>query len=43
MRRDGDKWKGSPFNILNVILAVSVLVPLFGLGFAYWSFGKLWG
>lgn len=28
---------------LQVILVVSVLVPLLGLGFAYWSFGKLWG
>ena len=42
-RRAGDEWKGSQFNVLNVILAVSVLVPLLGLGFAYFSFGKLWG
>jgi hypothetical protein len=28
---------------VQVILVVSVLVPLLGLGFAYWSFGKLWG
>ena len=41
--RDGDRWKGSPFNVLNVILAVSVLTPLAGLAFAYWSFGRLWG
>jgi len=40
---DGSEWKGSQFNVLNVILVVSVLVPLLGLAFAYWSFGKLWG
>lgn len=28
---------------IQVILVVSVLVPLLGLGFAYFSYGKLWG
>ena len=40
---DGSEYKGSPFNVLNVILAVSVLVPLLGIGFALWSYGTLWG
>jgi len=30
-------------NELTVILAVSVLTPLAGLAFAYFTFGTLWG
>ena len=40
---DGDQFKGSPVNELTVILAVSVLTPLAGLAFAYFTFGTLWG
>ena len=40
---DGDKYKGNPVNVLSVILVVSVLVPLAGLAFAYFTFGTLWG
>ena len=32
---DGDVYKGSPINILTVLAAVSVLVPVLGLIFAY--------
>ena len=39
----GDKWKGSKVNVLSIILAVSILVPLGGLLFAYLTFGTLWG
>lgn len=39
----GDKWKGGKVNVLSIILAVSVLVPLGGLLFAYLTFGTLWG
>ncbi|KAL0023843.1 hypothetical protein WJX77_010573 [Trebouxia sp. C0004] len=39
----GDVWKGSKINVLSVILAVSILVPLGGLLFAYLTFGTLWG
>lgn len=40
---DGSEYKGSPFNILNIILVVSVLTPLAGIIFAYFTYGKLWG
>ena len=40
---DGSEYKGSPFNILNFIAALFVLVPVLGLAFAYWSYGDLWG
>ncbi|DBA70368.1 hypothetical protein WJX79_005895 [Trebouxia sp. C0005] len=39
----GDVWKGSKINVLSIILAVSILVPLGGLLFAYLTFGTLWG
>lgn len=39
----GDKWKGGKVNVLSIILAVSILVPLGGLLFAYLTFGTLWG
>lgn len=42
-RWQGDVYTGSRFNVLNVILVVSVLVPLLGIGFALWSYGKVWG
>ena len=35
---DGDQFKGSKVNELTVILAVSVLTPLAGLAFAYFTF-----
>jgi hypothetical protein len=40
---EGSEFKGSSFNVLTVILIVSVLTPLFGIIFAYFSYGKLWG
>ena len=40
---DGDKYKGSSFNILTVLLAISILTPLLGLVFAYKTYGVLWG
>jgi len=41
--RDGDVYKGSRFNVLTVVAAVSILTPLAGLVFAWWSYGRLWG
>jgi len=32
---DGDVYKGTPFNILNLIIILFVAVPLFGLIFAW--------
>ena len=40
---DGSEYKGSGFNILTLLIALSVLVPAAGLAFAYWSYGTLWG
>ena len=40
---DGDVYKGSPVNVLSVILAVSILAPLVGLIFALQTHGTLWG
>ena len=40
---DGDKYKGNPVNILTVLAALSVLVPVLGLVFAYQTYGVLWG
>ncbi len=40
---DGSEYKGSSFNVLTVLAVVSVLTPLLGLAFAYWSFGVYWG
>jgi hypothetical protein len=40
---DGSEYKGSKFNILTLLAALFVLVPVLGLGFAYWSYGVLWG
>jgi len=40
---DGSEYKGSQFNILNLLVALFVLVPVLGLVFAYFSYGDLWG
>jgi hypothetical protein len=40
---DGAEYKGSPLNVLTVILIVSVLVPAIGIVFALRSYGILWG
>ena len=32
-----------PLQTLSVITAVALLAPIAGLGFAYWSYGRLWG
>ena len=43
LRRDGSVYKGSKFNVLTVIALASILTPLAGLIFAWWSYGVLWG
>lgn len=40
---DGDVYKGSPVNVLSVILGVSIIAPLIGLIFALQTYGTLWG
>uniref|UniRef100_A0A7R9T639 Uncharacterized protein n=1 Tax=Ostreococcus sp. 'lucimarinus' TaxID=242159 RepID=A0A7R9T639_9CHLO len=40
---DGSEYKGSSFNILSLVAALFVLVPLGLLIFAYTSYGTLWG
>jgi len=40
---DGDVYKGSRWNILNLLIILFVAVPLFGLLFAYQTYGTLWG
>ena len=43
LRRDGSVYKGSKFNVLTVVALASILTPLAGLVFAWWSYGVLWG
>lgn len=40
---DGAEYKGSPWNILNLLLALSILAPIAGLIFAFQTYGILWG
>ncbi|KAG1655832.1 hypothetical protein FOA52_013288 [Chlamydomonas sp. UWO 241] len=40
---DGSEYKGGDNNILTWVIALFFLVPVLGLGFAYWSYGTLWG
>jgi len=40
---EGDVYVGSNWNILTVILFISIAVPIAGLIFAYFSYGTLWG
>ena len=40
---DGETYKGSRWNILTVILALTFAVPLIGLIFAWFSYGRYWG
>jgi hypothetical protein len=40
---EGSEYKGSPFNILTLLAALFLLVPIAGLAFAYQSYGVLWG
>lgn len=40
---DGSEYKGSPFNILTLLGALFVLVPVAGLVVAYFTYGTLWG
>ena len=35
--------QGSRWNILTVLALLFLAVPVAGLGFAYWSYGTLWG
>eukprot|EP00891_Asterochloris_glomerata_P002084 jgi/Astpho2/2084/Aster-00571 len=39
----GDKWKGSKFNILSLVVILFLLTPVAGLVFAYVTYGSLWG
>ena len=40
--RQGDVYVGSKWNIMTVLMAVSILVPVMGLVFAWASYGTLW-
>jgi hypothetical protein len=40
---EGSEYKGSPVNILSLLVALFLLVPVLGLGFAYKTYGVLWG
>eukprot|EP00466_Bigelowiella_natans_P003819 jgi/Bigna1/52992/estExt_Genewise1Plus.C_140046 len=40
---DGDKYKGSSFNILTVLILVGIGAPVTGVVFALATYGKLWG
>ncbi|KAF5830439.1 hypothetical protein DUNSADRAFT_14577 [Dunaliella salina] len=40
---EGDQYKGSPVNILTVLVALLVLTPTAGLIFARFTYGTLWG
>lgn len=40
---DGDVYKGAPWNILNLLIILFLAVPLFGLIFAWQTYGTLWG
>ena len=40
---DGSEYKGSRWNVLTLLAALFLIVPVAGLGFAYWSYGVLWG
>ncbi|CEF98078.1 unnamed product [Ostreococcus tauri] len=40
---DGSEYKGGSFNILSLVAALFVLVPVALLIFAYTSYGTLWG
>lgn len=40
---DGSEWKGGRVNILSVLILISVAVPLAGIAFAFWSYGRYWG
>lgn len=40
---EGSEYKGSRWNILTFLAALFVLVPVVGLGFAYQTYGVLWG
>ena len=39
----GDAWRGSKFNILTIIVIVSLLAPVLGLIFAWQTYGVYWG
>lgn len=40
---EGSEYKGSKVNILTLLVALFLLVPVLGLGFAYKTYGVLWG
>jgi hypothetical protein len=39
---EGDVYVGSRWNILTVLMGLTFLVPVFGLAFAFLSYGTLW-
>jgi hypothetical protein len=40
--REGDVYVGSRWNMLTLLLGLTFLVPVFGLVFAFMSYGTLW-
>lgn len=40
--REGDVYVGSRWNILTLLMGLIFFVPVFGLVFAYLSYGTLW-
>ncbi|MEW5314540.1 MAG: hypothetical protein WDW38_006029 [Sanguina aurantia] len=40
---DGGEYKGSSINILTVLIALSIGVPIAGIIFAFKTYGILWG
>jgi hypothetical protein len=40
---EGSEYRGSRWNILTLLAALFVLVPVLGLAFAYQTYGVLWG
>lgn len=40
---EGSEYKGSKYNILTLLVALFLLVPVLGLAFAFQTYGVLWG
>eukprot|EP01025_Chloroclados_australasicus_P069820 TRINITY_DN990_c0_g3_i1.p2 TRINITY_DN990_c0_g3~~TRINITY_DN990_c0_g3_i1.p2 ORF type:complete len:150 (+),score=9.36 TRINITY_DN990_c0_g3_i1:81-530(+) len=40
---EGGEYVGKKWNIMTFILSLSFLIPILGLVFAYFTYGKLWG
>lgn len=41
-RRQGDVYVGSRWNMLTLLMGLTFFVPVFGLLFAFLSYGTLW-